>query len=49
MCIYDGVSGNSSSSVEIIEYASEIFRELRQVYGVSDEYLFKSFAPVHNV
>lgn len=45
LCIYDS---NSAQVMEIVEYAPELFKEIRENSGVSDEFLFNSFAPIYN-
>lgn len=35
--------------MEIIEYAPDLFRALRMKHGISEDLLFKSFAPIHNI
>ena len=47
LCIYD--IGPTNNTIEIIEYAPAIFSQIRQKFGISDEILFNSFIPVHNI
>jgi hypothetical protein len=46
-CIYD-LSG-ANSRIEILEFAPAIFKGIRRRFGVSEDHLFQSFMPIHNV
>ena len=45
--IYDLAGANSR--IEIIEFAPQIFKGIRKRFGVTEEHLFQSFIPIHNV
>ena len=47
LCIYD--IGPANNQIEIIEYAPQIFSEIRKQFKITDEMLFNSFAPLHNI
>jgi hypothetical protein len=46
LCIYE--LENFDEHIQIVEYAPTIFQEIRRQKGISEDYLFKSFAPVFN-
>jgi hypothetical protein len=48
LCFYDLGLGQCHA-IEIIEHAPTIFSELRRKYGISDDFLFQSFVPLHNI
>ena len=35
--------------MEILEYAPELFKKIRQRFGATESHLFQSFIPIHNV
>jgi hypothetical protein len=47
LCIYD--IGPTNNLIEIVEYAPSIFQEIRKKFKISDDILFNSFAPLHNI
>ena len=47
MCIYD--IGPTNNVIEIVEYAPQIFSQIRKKFGITDDFLFNSFIPVHNI
>ena len=46
LCIYD-IPVNHP--VEIVEHAPQLFKDIRAKYGIPDDILFNSFAPIHNI
>jgi hypothetical protein len=48
LCFYD-VSEGQYKTLEIIEYQPGIFRDLRRMFKVSEDTLFQSFVPLHNI
>jgi hypothetical protein len=48
LCFYD-VSEGQYKTLEIIEYQPGIFRDLRRMFKVSENTLFQSFVPLHNI
>ncbi len=47
-CIYD-LAEDASIKISIIEYYPRLFREIRKKVGVSEDFMFKSFIPLHNI
>jgi hypothetical protein len=48
LCLYDlGFSRNQS--LNIIEHSPTIFRDIRRKLKISEDFLFNSFAPLHNI
>ena len=47
-CIYD-LAEDVSIKISIIEYYPRLFREIRKKVGVTEDFLFKSFIPQHNI
>ncbi|CDW82893.1 1-phosphatidylinositol-4-phosphate 5-kinase [Stylonychia lemnae] len=45
--IYD--IGPTNNTIEIIEFAPATFSAIRQKFGISDDLLFNSFIPIHNI
>jgi hypothetical protein len=39
----------ASADIRVTEFAPELFLEIRKRFGVSSEFFFKSFAPLHNI
>ena len=35
--------------MEILEYAPDLFRAIRMKHGITEDFLFKSFAPIYNI
>jgi 1-phosphatidylinositol-4-phosphate 5-kinase len=46
LCFYDTTQ---CPTFQIIEHAPSLFLELRKKSGITEEYLFQSFAPLHNL
>lgn len=48
LCIYD-VDSQTKDFLEIVEYAPDLFKGIRDKCGVNEDLLFTSFAPIHNI
>lgn len=49
LCIYDSGFSNSGEDMKVAEHAPRIFADIRKKYGISDDFMFKSFAPLNNI
>ena len=47
-CIYD-LGDDAHIRIQITEYYPKLFKEIRKKTGISEEFLFKSFIPLHNI
>jgi hypothetical protein len=47
-CIYD-LGEDSSIKISIVEHYPVLFREIRKKVGITEDFLFKSFIPLHNI
>lgn len=48
LCFYD-ISEGQCKTLEIIEYQPGIFRDLRRMQKITEDHLFQSFVPLHNI
>lgn len=46
LCIYEI---GTTHLIEVVEYAPTLFKELRKKAGFDEDYLFRTFAPIHNI
>jgi hypothetical protein len=47
-CIYD-LGDDANIRIQITEYYPKLFKEIRKKTGISEDFLFKSFIPLHNI
>lgn len=49
VCIYDLGDSGMDIDISVIEYCPKLFKDLRQKHGISDNFMYQSFAPLHNI
>jgi hypothetical protein len=48
LCFYD-ITEENSCTLEVVEHYPSVFKDIREITGVSEDYLFQSLAPLHNI
>ena len=48
LCVYD-IGASKKATFTIIEHAPSLFRDIRKKFGVTEDFLFNSLAPLHNM
>ncbi len=48
LCVYD-IGASKKTTFTIIEHAPALFRDIRNKFGMSEDFLFNSLAPLHNM